>query len=69
VPHKPVNFKRSDLQRAIRALREEGISVDRVEFMNDGGFAIHPKLEIANVEARENTEVEGWIGKHRANKR
>ena len=31
MPRKPVNFRRSDLQRAIRAAREEGLAFDRIE--------------------------------------
>jgi hypothetical protein len=72
VPRKPPNFRRSDLQRAIRSARAEGLDIERVEIGKDGGF----KLVITNIEdaakqqwRRENTEVESWIGKHRANKR
>jgi hypothetical protein len=31
MPRKPVNFKLTDLQRAIRAAREENLPLDRVE--------------------------------------
>ena len=50
MPRKPPNFRRSDLQRAIRGAREEGLAVDRIEVNQDGGFTLHPKLVIANVE-------------------
>jgi hypothetical protein len=51
MPRKPPNFRRSDLQRAIRAAREEGLPFDRIEVAKDGGFVIHTgKLEITNVE-------------------
>jgi hypothetical protein len=69
VPRKPPNFRRSDLQRAIRSAREEGLGIARVEVAKDGGF----KLVITNVEdaakqqwRRENTEVEDWITKQKS---
>jgi hypothetical protein len=71
MPRKPPNFRRSDLQRAIRAAREENLPLDRIEVAKDGGF----KLIIDNIEdaakqrwRREDTEAENWITKH-ANKR
>ena len=56
MPRKPPNFRRSDLQRAIRAAREEGLSFDRIEIAKDGGFVIHTggKLEITDQEAAAN---------------
>jgi hypothetical protein len=63
VPHRPVNFRRSDLQRAIRGAREAGLDIDRIEVNPNGGFSIHPKLEIANV---EDTEAEDWITKYKS---
>jgi hypothetical protein len=50
MPRVPPNFRRSDLQRAIRGAREEGFAIERIEVAKDGGFTLHPKLEIANVE-------------------
>jgi hypothetical protein len=50
MPRVPPNFRRSDLQRAIRGAREEGFAIDRIEVAKDGGFTLHPKREIANVE-------------------
>jgi hypothetical protein len=50
MPRVPVNFRRSDLQRAIRGAREEGLAIDRIEVNQDGGFTLHPKLEITTVE-------------------
>jgi hypothetical protein len=50
VPHKPVNFRRSDLQRALRGAREEGLDIERVEVAKDGGFTLYPKLVITTVE-------------------
>jgi hypothetical protein len=51
MPRKPPNFHRSDLQRAIVGVREEGLDIERVEVAKDGGFVIHTgKLEITNVE-------------------
>jgi hypothetical protein len=50
MPRVQPNFRRSDLQRAIRGAREEGLDIARVEVGKDGGFTIHAsKLEIANV--------------------
>jgi integrase len=67
MPRKPPNFRRSDLQRAIVGVREEGLDIERVEVAKDGGF----KLVITNVEdaakqqwRREDTEVEKWVSKH-----
>jgi hypothetical protein len=51
MPRVPPNFRRSDLQRTIRGLREEGLDIERVEVGKDGGFVIHTgKLEITNIE-------------------
>jgi hypothetical protein len=51
MPRKPPNFRRSDLQRAIRGAREEGLDIARVEVAKDGGFVIYTgKVEITNVE-------------------
>jgi hypothetical protein len=51
MPHRPVNFRQTDLQRAIRGAREEGLDIARVEVAKDGGFVIHTgKLEITTVE-------------------
>jgi hypothetical protein len=63
MPRVSPNFRRSDLQRAIRGAREEGLAIDRIEVSQDGGFTLHPKLEIANV---EDTEAEDWITKHKS---
>jgi hypothetical protein len=47
MPRVPPNFRRSDLQRAIRALREAGVPFEGVEVAKDGGFVIRTgKLEI-----------------------
>jgi hypothetical protein len=69
VSRKPPNFRRSDLQRAIRGAREEGVNIDHIEINKDGGF----KLVITNVEdaakqawRREDTEAEDWITKHKS---
>jgi hypothetical protein len=69
VPHKPPNFRRSDLQRAIRGALEEGLDIGRVEVGKDGGF----KLVITDQESaakqqwrREDTEVEDWITKQKS---
>ena len=43
MPRVPPNFRRSDLQRAIRGAREEGLDIERVEVAKDGGFTIHPQ--------------------------
>jgi hypothetical protein len=53
MPRKPPNFRRSDLQRAIVGVREEGLDVKRIEVGKDGGFVIHTsgKLEIIDQEA------------------
>jgi hypothetical protein len=51
MPRVPPNFRRSDLQRAIRALQEAGVPFEGIEVAKDGGFVIHTgKLEITNVE-------------------
>jgi hypothetical protein len=51
MPRKPPNFRRSDLQRAIVGVREEGLGIERIEVAKDGGFVIHAgKLEITNIE-------------------
>jgi len=50
MPRVPPNFRRSDLQRAIRGAREEGLAIDRIEVNQDGGFTLHPKLDIASGE-------------------
>jgi hypothetical protein len=51
MPHQPVNFKRSDLQRAIRAAREENLPLDRIEIDKRGHIIIYAsKLEITTVE-------------------
>jgi hypothetical protein len=63
VPRTPPNFRRSDLQRAIRGAREEGLEIDRIEVNQAGGFTLHPKLESANV---EDTEAEDWITKQKS---
>ena len=39
MPRVPPNFRRSDLQRAIRGAREEGLDIDRIEVAKDGGFS------------------------------
>ena len=44
-------------------LSEEGLAINRIEVNQDGGFTLHPKLEIANV---EDTEAEDWITKHKS---
>lgn len=69
MPRVPVNFRRSDLQRAIRGAREEGVNIESIEVAKDGGF----KLVITNVEdaakqqwRREDAEVEDWVTKHKA---
>jgi hypothetical protein len=47
MPRVPPNFRRSDLQRAVRGLREAGVAVERVEIAKDGGFVLHTgKMEI-----------------------
>ena len=53
MPRKPPNFRRSDLQRAIRGAREEGLDIERIEVRKDGGFVIYTggKLEITDQEA------------------
>jgi transcription initiation factor IIE alpha subunit len=51
MPRKPPNFRQTDLQRAVRSLREEGVAVERVEIGKTGGFILHTsKLKIDNVE-------------------
>jgi hypothetical protein len=51
MPRVPPNFRRSDLQRSIRGVREEGLAIERIEVAKDGGFVIHTgKLEITNSE-------------------
>ena len=42
MPRVPPNFRRSDLQRAIRGAREEGFAIERIEVAKDGGFTLHP---------------------------
>ena len=45
------NFRRSDMQRAIKGVREEGLDIERIVVAKDGGFTIHTgKLDITNVE-------------------
>jgi hypothetical protein len=69
MPRVPPNFRRSDLQRAIRGAREEGLNIEHVEVAKDGGF----KLVITSVEdaakqkwRRENDEAEDWITKQKS---
>jgi hypothetical protein len=58
MPRVPPNFRRSDLQRAIRAARDAGVPVERIEVGKDGGFALHTgKLVIDNV---ENAAKQQW---------
>ena len=58
MPRKPVNFKRSDLQRAIRAAREENLPLDRIEIDKRGHIIMHAtKLVIDNV---EDTAKQAW---------
>jgi hypothetical protein len=66
MPRVPPNFRRSDLQRAIRGAREEGLNIHRIEVGKDGGFTLHPKLEKSIEEPREDTEAEDWITKHKS---
>jgi hypothetical protein len=37
---KPVSFKQSDVERAIRAVTSAGLKVTTVKFNPDGGFAV-----------------------------
>jgi hypothetical protein len=51
MPHKPVKFRETEMARAIRAARKEGLPVERVEITNDGVVILHTgKVEIANIE-------------------
>ena len=51
MPHKPVKFRKTEMARALRAAREEGLPVERVEITNDGVIILHTgKLEITTVE-------------------
>jgi hypothetical protein len=63
MPRVPPNFRRSDLERALKGVRQAGLDIESVEVAKDGGFTIHPKLEIGNAAA---TEVEDWITKHKS---
>jgi hypothetical protein len=72
MPRVPPNFRRSDLQRAIRGAREEKLDIDHIELAKDGGF----KLVITNVEDAakqrwrcEDNEVEDWITKQKKPKK
>jgi hypothetical protein len=54
-------FRETEMARAIRAARKEGLPVERVEITNDGVVILHTgKLEITNVEdaARQPTKYE-----------
>ena len=68
MPRVPPNFRRSDLQRAIRGAREEGLDIERIEVAKDGGFTLHPKLDEQQQNQREDTEAEDWITKHEVEK-
>ena len=51
MPHKPVKFRETEMARALRAARKEGLPVERVEITNDGVVILHTgKLKIDNVE-------------------
>jgi hypothetical protein len=61
MPHKPVKFRETEVRRAIKAARKEGLPVERVEVTNSGGFVIHTgKLEITS---QEDAAKQAW---HRA---
>jgi hypothetical protein len=52
MPRQPVNFKRSDLQRAIRAAREENLPLHSIEIDKRGHIIIHAsRLELTDQEA------------------
>ena len=69
MPRVQPNFRRSDLQRAIRGAREEGLDIEHVEVAKDGGFKLpSPNVEDAAKQKwqRENDDVEDWITKQKS---
>jgi hypothetical protein len=72
MPRKPVNFKLTEVRRAIKAAREAGLPIDSLVVNKDGGF----KLVIDNLDdaakqkwRREDNEVEDWITKQKKPKK
>lgn len=71
MPRVPPNFRRTELTRALRAARDAGVPIERIEVGKDGGF----KLVIDNLDdaakqkwRRENDEAEDWITKQKPKK-
>ena len=51
MPHQPVKFRKTEMRRALKAAREAGMAIERIEVTNDGVVILHTgKLEIASVE-------------------
>jgi hypothetical protein len=51
MPRKPVDFRETEMARAIRAAHKQGLPVDRIEVSKGGGFVLHTgKLEITSQE-------------------